>query len=83
MKKNIEDDIKYQIIKLIKDNIDIYAFGNDNYFKSLKKYWRKNSIKYNGRLLPYDLLVKFTREVMIDLLNVEHLYDYFDRDLPF
>ena len=84
---NIEDSTKYQILKLIKDNIEVYSFDNDKCFKELKKYCRDNCEKYDGKLLSYDLLVKFTREVMIDLLNVEHLYDYFERDfdryLPF
>ena len=80
---NLEDYIKYDILTLIKDNIDVYM-NNDNYFKKMKQYIAENCEKENIRLtLSYELIVELTKEILTDLLSVPHLYDYLDRDLPF
>ena len=78
---NLEEYIKFDISMLIKDNIDVYM-NNDNYFKKMKHYLKKceeNIIMP----LPYELVNEFTKEILMDLLIVPHLYDYLDRDLPF
>ena len=79
---NLEDYIKYDISTLIKDNIDVYM-NNDNYFKKMKHYLRKHCEENIIIPLPYELVNEFTKEILIDLLIVPHLYDYLDRDLPY
>ena len=65
----------------LSDNIVIYSFANDKYYKELKRYWKNNCDTYKGEALPYNLLVKFTKEIIKDLLRVEYLYDL--RELPY
>ena len=79
---NLEEYIKYDISTLIKDNIDVYM-SNDKYFKQMKKYLKEHCEDDYIVPLPYELIYKFTKEILIDLINVPHLYDYLDRDLPY
>ena len=79
---NLEDYIKYDISTLIKDNIDVYM-NNDSYFKKTKHYLQNHCEEEIIIPLPYELVNEFTKEILMDLLIVPHLYDYLDRDLPY
>lgn len=64
-----------EVLEMIKDNIHTYYNYNDNMFPDIKEYCKD---KYHKRyeLLPYNKLLFFTEEVLADLINCPHLYDF-------
>lgn len=78
--KNNEDFYMFvinQICIIIKDNLQLFLL-NDNKLKKLKKHYKNN---YNDKVtkdIPYDLIIEFTHEALIDLLSSEYLFDYRD-----
>ena len=70
----IERKIYNDIIKMIKDNLEILIRNNNHYLNYFKDYCRHTKIKD----LPLDQsqLTMLTMDVLTALLNADFLYDF-------
>ncbi len=72
--EDLEIYIKMEIIKIIMDNLNLFAF-NDSKLIHLKEYC-KSKLEEPIKSTPNELLMEFVQEALIDLLSAKFLYDF-------
>lgn len=66
-----------EITELIIDNLELLYNYNDNALNNIRKYCYKND-NHRYKPLPYNELVSFTKEAIVELFNAPYLYDFRD-----
>ncbi len=74
--EDLETYIKVEICKIIMDNLNLFSL-DDSKLKLLKKYC-KTKIDEPIKPTSSELLIKFVYEALVELLNVDVLYDFRD-----
>lgn len=64
-----------EIINILKDNLLLMNNRND-LLTNIKEY----ANNYDKKYIPYDELIYLTENALMDLINVEYLYDFRDLD---
>lgn len=73
----MEYDVRFiidEITTIIKDNL-LLLLLNDKALKELKKYCKKD---LNYKYTPYEILISFVNEALVELINKDYLYDFRD-----
>ena len=71
-----EEFIISEICTIIEDNLKMFLLSDNKLLKM--KFYCKDKIDCKYGSTPYDLIIEFVEEALLDLLNTEHLYDYRD-----
>ncbi len=74
--KDLETYIKMEICKVIMDNLNLFSL-DDSKLTCLKKYC-KSKIDEKIKPTPNEILIKFVREALKELLQENILYDFRD-----
>ncbi len=72
--EDLETYIKMEIVKTIMDNLNLFAL--DDYKLIHLKEYCKSKLEESIKPTPNELLMKFVREALIDLLSAKVLYDF-------
>lgn len=73
--KTYHEKIFDEIIQVIKDNLELLYNYDDNALINIREYcYRNNQKKYKP--LTFNQLIYFTEEVLAELVNTPHLYDF-------
>ena len=71
-----EEFIISEICTIIEDNLKMFLLSDNKLLKM--KFYCKDKTDYKYKSTPYNLIIEFVEEALLDLLNTEYLYDYRD-----
>ena len=73
--KPMDEEVLDEIIKIIKDNLELIYKYDDDALLEIKEYCNKKE-QYKYKPLSYNKLIYYTELAIAELVNAPNLYDF-------